>query len=264
MAQTMTQPALAPTVLGILQARTSSSRLPGKVLLPLLDQPMILRQIERLRRATSLDHLVLATSTDATDDPLAATVEAAGVSVARGSLDDVLERFIQAAAPYRPIWVVRLTGDCPLADPVLIDRTIRETLAADADYGSTALEPTWPDGLDVEVIRYSVLNAVASQPRSKAEREHVTLAIHQQPERYRLHSVKGMTDLSSLRWTVDDPRDFAFVQEVYTALYPSNPQFGTADILELLRQRPALAALNGDIQRNEGLMKSLAAERPIA
>jgi spore coat polysaccharide biosynthesis protein SpsF len=251
-------------VLGVLQARTSSSRLPGKVLLLILDQPMILRQIERLKRALHLDALVLATSTDPSDDELATAVAANGVPVHRGSLDNVLERFVGAAVPFGPQWVVRLTGDCPLADPQLIDRLINETLAAGADYGSTALAPTFPDGLDAEIVRFDLLRQITCEPRTSAEREHVTLAIHRNPALFQLHSVTGSPDLSTLRWTVDEPRDFAFVTAVYEALYPSKPAFDTADILRLLRQRPELARMNGDIQRNEGLLKSLAAEGGIA
>jgi spore coat polysaccharide biosynthesis protein SpsF len=251
-------------ILGVLQARTSSSRLPGKVLLPILGQPMILRQIERLKRVRCMDSLVLATSTDPSDDALAASVAASGVPVYRGSLDNVLERFIGAAAPFHPEWVVRLTGDCPLADPQLIDRLISDTLAVRADYGSTALAPTFPDGLDAEIVRFDLLRQIACEPRTSAEREHVTLAIHRNPDLFQLHSVTGSPDLSAMRWTVDEPRDLAFVSAVYEALYPSNPVFGTDDILRLLQQRPELAGLNGDIERNEGLLKSLAAEGRIA
>jgi spore coat polysaccharide biosynthesis protein SpsF len=251
-------------ILGVLQARTSSSRLPGKVLLPILGQPMILRQIERLKRVRCMDSLVLATSTDPSDDALAASVAASGVPVYRGSLDNVLERFIGAAAPFHPEWVVRLTGDCPLADPQLIDRLISDTLAVRADYGSTALAPTFPDGLDAEIVRFDLLRQIACEPRTSAEREHVTLAIHRNPDLFQLHSVTGSPDLSAMRWTVDEPRDLAFVSAVYEALYPSNPVFGTDDILRLLQQRPELAGLNGDIERNKGLLKSLAAEGRIA
>jgi spore coat polysaccharide biosynthesis protein SpsF len=251
-------------ILGVLQARTSSSRMPSKVLEPILGQPMILRQFERLVRSRRIDALTLATSDDASDDTLAQIVREAGFSVARGSLDDVLDRFLSAASPHAPEWVVRLTGDCPLTDPLLIDRLIDETLAAGADYGSTALEPTFPDGLDAEIVRFDVLREVAAEPRTTAEREHVTLAIHRRPDRFKLHSVTGSPDLSALRWTVDEPRDFAFVTQVYEALYPQKPAFDTRDILDLMRQRPELQRLNGDIQRNEGLMKSLASEPPIA
>lgn len=249
-------------ILAVLQARASSSRLPGKVLRPLLGKPMILRQIERLRRSRRIEHLVLATSIDASDDVLADAVSKAGIEVSRGSLDDVLDRFVQAVAPHQPDWIVRLTGDCPLADPDVIDHVIASTISADADYGSNALEPTYPDGLDVEVIRATVLDAVACEPRTTAEREHVTLGIYRQPERFRLHSVKSDRDLSAFRWTVDEPRDFALVERIYQELYPVNPAFVTADVLALLERDPELASLNTGLQRNEGLAKSIAVEKP--
>jgi spore coat polysaccharide biosynthesis protein SpsF len=249
-------------ILGVLQARVSSTRLPGKVLKPILGKPMILRQVERLGRARRMDRLVVATSTDPADDALAETVTAAGLDVARGSLDDVLDRFIGAAAPHNPDWVVRLTGDCPLADPLLIDRIIEETVRQGADYGSNTLEPTFPDGLDAEVIRYDVLKAVARELRTTAEREHVTLSIYRQPERFRLHSVKGTPDRSLLRWTVDEPQDFALVERIYQELYPANPAFTTDDVLALLARRPDIAAINVGFQRNEGLAKSIAIEKP--
>ncbi|MGE5538267.1 MAG: cytidylyltransferase domain-containing protein [Gemmatimonas sp.] len=247
-------------ILGILQARVSSSRLPGKVMKPILGQPMILRQIERLRRATTLDRLVIATSVDPSDDPLAALLHGQGVEVVRGPLDDVLARFVVAAARHDPEWIVRLTGDCPLADPAVIDRIVRETVAAGADYGSNTLVPTYPDGLDVEVMRGAVLRQVAAEARTAAEREHVTLAIHRHPERFRLHDVRNGTDLSALRWTVDEPADFALVERIYEALYPYNPAFATDDILRLLAERPDLATVNTAIRRNEGLARSLAGE----
>lgn len=255
------KPPAPARILGVLQARVSSSRLPGKVLAPVEGRPMILRQIERLRRARRLDALIVATSTDPSDDPLAALCAAEGVAVSRGPLDDVLGRMLAAARPYAPEWLVRLTGDCPLADPALIDRVIAETLAAGADYGANAVEPSWPDGLDVEVVRMAVLEAIAAEPRTAAEREHVTLAIHRRPERFRLLHVKGPRDLSALRWTVDEPRDLAFVRRVYAALYPAKPDFDTADILDLLAREPDLLRINGDIARNEGLARSLARER---
>jgi spore coat polysaccharide biosynthesis protein SpsF len=247
-------------ILGVLQARVSSSRLPGKVLKPILGRPMILRQIERLRRASTLDKLVLATSVDPSDDGLADLMSAEGVEVVRGPLDDVLARFTLAAKPYKPEWIVRLTGDCPLADPEIVDRVVRETIAAGADYGSNVIAPTFPDGLDVEVVRADVLGRVAAENRTQAEREHVTLAIHSHPERFHLHSVRNDTDLSSLRWTVDETTDFALVERIYQALYPANPAFTTADVLRLLAERPDLVALNTGIERNEGLARSLAKE----
>lgn len=247
-------------ILGVLQARVSSSRLPGKVLKPILGRPMILRQIERLRRAATLDKLLVATSSDASDDPLADLLAAEGIEFVRGPLDDVLARFILAAEACDPEWIVRLTGDCPLADPAVIDRVVRETVAAAADYGSNTITPTYPDGLDVEVVRAAVLRQIAAEPRSQAEREHVTLAVHRHPERFRLHDVRNDVDLSALRWTVDEPADLALVERIYEALYAANRAFATADVLRLLDERPDLVGVNAGFQRNEGLARSLANE----
>jgi spore coat polysaccharide biosynthesis protein SpsF len=248
-------------ILAILQARSSSSRFPRKVLEPLLGAPMILRQIERIRRAKRLDALVLATSVDPSDDELAQLCVEGGVKVYRGSLNDVLGRFISAArSAGRPDWIVRLTGDCPLADPAIIDRVIEQAVQSGADYASNALVATFPDGLDVEVMRAAALEAIGSEPRSDAEREHVTLALYRHPERFNIHHVRNDRDLSHLRWTVDEPRDFALVKTIYEALYPGKPDFSFADVLALIEGRPDLATLNVDIKRNEGLAKSLAAE----
>jgi spore coat polysaccharide biosynthesis protein SpsF len=249
-------------ILAILQARTSSRRFPRKVLEPLMGRPMILRQIERIRRAKRPDALVLATSQDASDDELAHLCDKDGVAVHRGSLEDVLSRFVAAAQRFgSPDWVVRLTGDCPLTDPQTIDRVVDEALLSGADYTSNALEPTFPDGLDVEVLRYGALTTIADEPRSAAEREHVTLALYSQAERFKIHSVRNGEDYSHLRWTVDEPGDFALVKAIYEALYPEKPDFVFADILALIKRRPELARLNAQTQRNEGLAKSLAAER---
>lgn len=247
-------------VLGILQARLSSSRLPGKVMKPLLGQPMLARQIERIRRAGRLDALILATSSDASDDPLEALCQELGMVCHRGPLDDVLARFWQAAQPYRPDHVVRLTGDCPLADPVLIDAVIGHHLASGADYTSNCLIPSYPDGLDVETMRWTALDAAHREARSPAEREHVTLFIHRRRDRFACENIAAPHDLSALRWTVDEAADFALVEAVYRALYPAKPDFTTADILAWLDANPAWRHHNTAHRRNEGLARSLATE----
>lgn len=243
-------------ILAVLQARTSSSRLPGKVLLPLAGAPMLARQIERLQRARSLDKLIVATSDRAEDDRVASVAIEAGVGAYRGSLNDVLDRFYRAAAPHSPTWIVRLTGDCPLADWSVIDDCVRFAQQGDYDYASNTLEPTWPDGLDVEVIRFAALKTAWREAQSLPEREHVTLFVNRRAERFKLGSVRGDPDLSHLRWTVDEPSDYAFVARVYDALYPANPAFTTADILALIDREPELARLNAGIGRNEGLLAS--------
>ena len=251
-------------MLAILQARCSSSRLPGKVLKPILGEPMLSRHIERLRRARRIDRLVVATSEEASDNPLADLCRRLGVDCFRGSLHDVLDRFYRAAAPYRPEHLLRLTGDCPLADPDVIDATVDFHLAGDYDYSTNALQPTFPDGLDVEVFRFSCLADAWREATLTSEREHVTPFIHRRPERYRIGHYKQAQDLSWLRWTVDQPEDFAMVEAVYNALYPGKADFTTTDVLSFLAEHPEVANLNADITRNEGYLLSLAKDRQPA
>lgn len=246
--------------LAILQARVSSSRLPGKVLFPLLGKPMLLRHIERLKRCEEMDQLLVATSIEISDDPLAEACQEQGIAVFRGSLNDVLDRFIQAALPYQPDTIVRLTGDCPLADPVIIDATIRYFYAGNYDYVSNCLPPTFPDGLDVEVMRYSALQEAAREATLPSQREHVTPFLRAHPQRYRLGNFSSETDYSKLRWTVDEPEDYEFVCQVYECLYPANPNFSMHDILELMQKAPELQAINAAFKRNEGSKKSLLAD----
>jgi spore coat polysaccharide biosynthesis protein SpsF len=213
----------------------TSSRLPGKVMAPVLGEPMIGRQAERLRRAKRIDKLVVATSVDSSDDPLGAYCESLGLAVFRGSLNDVLERFRGALAQHpQALAVVRLTADCPLADPALIDQVIEHHHRAGADYTSNTLgERTYPHGLDTEVIRPSALVEAADRASDPYEREHVTPYIYRRPETYRLAGVSRAPSLAHLRWTVDFPEDLAFVRDVYARLYPLDPQFDTDAIAAL-------------------------------
>jgi spore coat polysaccharide biosynthesis protein SpsF len=213
----------------------TSSRLPGKVMAPVLGEPMIGRQVERLRRARRIDRLVIATSTDPSDDPLAAYCDGLDLAVFRGPLDDVLERFRGALALNRDAEaVVRLTADCPLADPELIDRVVEHHHEAGADYTSNTLGTrTYPHGLDVEVIRPEVLMEAAERAADPYEREHVTPYVYRRPETYRLAGVARHESLAGLRWTVDFPEDLAFVREVYARLYPLDPAF-TSDAVAAL------------------------------
>jgi spore coat polysaccharide biosynthesis protein SpsF len=244
-------------ILAVLQARVSSTRLPGKVLKPILGEPMIMRQIERVRRSRLIDKLVVATSTEQSDDALEQACASHGVDCFRGNLDDVLDRFYMAAAGINPDFVVRLTGDCPLADPEIIDSVI--TLCRDGgyDYVSSALEPTFPDGLDVEAFRFSALSTAWREATLPSQREHVTPFIYNNPQMFRIGSLKGQENLSHLRWTVDESADFDLITTIYQTLYPHNNAFTTRDILALLGREPELATMNTCHERNEGYQKSL-------
>ena len=163
----------------------------------------------------------------------------------RGALDDVLDRVYSAVSADRPSHVVRLTADCPLADWEVIDEIIASCITMEADYASNTLKRTWPDGLDVEVMRLSALEKAWRESRQPSDREHVTPYIYHNPKSFQLVNVERQgQDLSGLRWTVDDPQDLRFVDAVYRELYPSNAGFLTADILKLLRRRPELMGIN--------------------
>ena len=241
----------------ILQARTSSSRLPGKVLLPLLGEPMLLRQIERVSRCRGIDELVVATSSDPSDDAIEELCASNRIACFRGSLEDVLDRFYQAAVLHRADTVVRLTGDCPLADPELIDSVISFLDQGRFDFVSNAIEPTFPDGLDAAAFRMNLLKEAWQEATLPSDREHMTMFMRRHAARYRIGSYRGDTDRSHLRWTVDEPADFTLVARIYEKLYPGNPRFSTEDILGLLDAEPELLGLNGGIERNEGLRRSL-------
>ena len=243
------------STIGVLQARTTSTRLPGKVLLPLSGEPMILRQLERMGRASTLDLIVVATSDDPSDDDLAETIIDAGYDVIRGSLDDVLGRFIQVVDAYEPDVVVRMTADCPLISPAVIDHVVEAFDGSDADYASNTMVPTYPDGLDVEVMTAQALRAVDAVSTDPHEREHVTLGVYRRPERFHILNVSDPTgdEHSQLRWTVDSADDFAFVEQVYARLLPKVPHFEYGDVLQLLEEHPELRRTDADAPRNAAL-----------
>lgn len=240
-------------ILGVLQARSSSTRFPGKVLAPLHGAPMILQQVARLTRSSRLDRVVVATSVDSSDNELARTLEAASVEVRRGPLDDVVGRFAGVVREFAPDHVVRLTADCPLADPNVIDLVIEQHLGSSADYTSNTLTPTFPDGLDVECVTAAAFDRLLALELSKREREHVTLGLYSRPDQFVLRNVAQSPDRSTLRWTVDVPADLDFVNAVYARLYDGNPGFGQAEILELLAEHPELSRTEDDLARNSGM-----------
>jgi spore coat polysaccharide biosynthesis protein SpsF len=216
-------------------------------MLPLAGQPMILRQVERVRRAGRLDALTVATSTHASDNPLAEALRLAGVEVYRGPLDDVLARFVGALDARPADHVVRLTGDCPLIDPQVIDATIELHLAAGADYTQNRLlTKGYPKGQDVEVITAEALRRAAAQAATPEEREHVTWGVWNNPERWRIARLEPPIDEGEVRWTVDRPDDYAFTAAVYDALYPKDRAFTSDAVRAFVRARPELMTYGGD------------------
>lgn len=247
-------------VVAILQARMSSTRLPGKVLKPILGLPMLSRQLERLADVKQIDRLVVATSTDPSDDVIARLCAESNVACFRGSLANVLQRFYECATAYQATTVVRLTADCPLADPELIDRVIIRQRETGADYVSNSLRRTFPKGLDVEVFTRHALTTAFQEATTEAELEHVTPYIHAHPEQFTIVQFTQSQDQSLLRWTVDEPADYDFVCRVYESLYPRNPRFRTADIMHLLMEHPELSAVNAHVGRAPMLSDSPSAE----
>jgi spore coat polysaccharide biosynthesis protein SpsF len=231
-------------ILAIVQARSSSRRLPGKVLAPVEGAPMILRQLERLARSSMIDELVVATSVEESDDPLVEVLEAESVECRRGPLDDVASRFLQVADEFEPDSIVRLTADCPLADHRVIDRVISEHIQSGADYTSNTLERTYPQGLDVECMTSVAFSRLMRLPLSATEQEHVTLGMYSRTNEFELKSVTQSPDHSALRWTVDLPEDLAFVRTIYDALYAATPDFAQKDILDFLARNPELSRTN--------------------
>ena len=236
-------------ILAILQARMSSTRMPGKVMAPVLGEPMIWRQIERIRRARSVSKLVVATTTETSDDALVGFLLGRGCSVHRGELEDVLGRYAGSARAFAPAHVVRLEADCPLIDPQVIDAAVALALKSGAAYTSNCEVRTYPAGMDVEVVTGEALVAAAREAVDPADRAHVTSFIRRHPLRFPQAHLTLDRDLSAHRWSLDRPEDFALVREVYRRLYPENPDFGVQEVAELLESRPELAVLAMRAQR---------------
>ena len=247
-------------IVAIIQGRMGSSRLPGKVMMQIAGRPMLYRVVERVRRAKKLSKVTVATSFHESDDPIVTLCREEGIPCFRGSEEDVLDRFYQAAKHFQADVIVRLTSDCPLHDPDIIDCVIASLLAGDADFVSGGMKTTYPDGLDAAAFRMDVLERTWRQAELKSDREHVTPYIHHHPEIFRLKAIRHTTDLSHLRWTVDEPRDLEFVRAVYA--YMGDIPFGMKDVLDLLKRHPELKEINTGIKRNEGYEKSLHADEP--
>jgi spore coat polysaccharide biosynthesis protein SpsF (cytidylyltransferase family) len=240
-----------------------STRLPGKVLADLGGAPLLARMIERLRAARTLAAIVVATTDRPGDEPVRALAAGLGVGCFAGPEDDVLARYAGAAARFAADPVVRLTADCPLIDPALVDLCVTAFLETpECDYASLGGE--FPDGLDTEVIAAGALARADVEARLPSEREHVTPYIWTRPERFHCVEVVFPRRLGGRRWTVDEPRDLELVRAVYARLHRSGAAFGWSEIEALLGREPALAALNAGIERNAGYRASLARDRVAA
>jgi spore coat polysaccharide biosynthesis protein SpsF len=234
----------------VVQARMLSTRLPGKVLRDLVGRPMLIQQLERLKVCTSIDEIVVATTTHPSDDAIAVAGGNAGVRVFRGSEDDVLSRFVGAAKEAHAEVVVRLTADCPLADPGTTDRVVDELTdhATECDYASNVEPRSFPRGLDVEALFLDTLLRIDRIGRTTEEREHVTVTVRSDKgSLFRIRAVEDSSDNSDLRWTVDEERDFTLVKRLYEELDLSRVVRPYREILEYVREHPELARMNQGI-----------------
>jgi spore coat polysaccharide biosynthesis protein SpsF len=250
-------------IAALIQARMTSTRLPGKILADVHGRPMLARMFERVKAARSIDTLMLVTSTDSSDDPVVELCRQERVICFRGSLDDVLDRYYQAAHTIKPDVVVRLTGDCPLIDPTIIDRMVDVYRKQHCDYAANSAPPpgTFPDGMDVEVFSFKSLEQAWREADKPSHREHVTFYFWQNPQLFRLFRYDLDEDLSSVRLTVDYPEDLEVACEVYRRLYTQDPLFTMNDILALLHAHPEISGRNKDIMRNKGWESALAKDR---
>lgn len=236
-------------IIATIEARMTSSRLPGKVLLPAQGKPMLTRMVERLRLVPSLDGIVVATTVNAADDSIEALAAQLGIGCWRGSEDDVLKRVLDAAHAFKADVIVELTGDCPLIDPAIVEHCIQAYKEAGVDYLSNILERTYPIGMDTQVFATSVLDDVARRTDDATDHEHVSLYIYRHPELYSLKNVAAPTDLfdPELRLTLDTKQDYELIDTVFSALLPKGPDFTLGDVLTLLKAHPELRKINDHV-----------------
>lgn len=236
--------------IAMIQARMGSSRLPGKVMMDIEGKSMLVRVIERVQLAKSINGLWVLTTDTEKDEEIVRECEDHDVETYRGSEEDVLDRYFQAAKKIHADTIVRITADCPLIDPDIIDQSIKAFTDHCADYVSNVLERTFPRGLDTEVMSLRVLEKAWKEAKQPYERSHVTIYMIKQPKLFRHHSIKHHRDLSSLRWTVDVQEDLDFIREVYKRL-AAEKDFRWLRVVELLEKEPQLRRINEKIQQKD-------------
>ena len=240
----MTQP--LANVVAIIQARMGSTRLPGKVLMDVGGATVLSRVINRLSRTMRITQIVIATTNRSADDAIVVEANRHRVSCFRGSEQDVLSRYLGAAQAFQADAVVRITSDCPLIDPEVVDRVIAGGVDADADFASNCIQRTYPRGVDTEVFTMDALCraiAVSDQPH---QREHVTSVFYERPDLFRAHSVAADHDYTRYRWTLDTPEDLALIRAIYSH-FDSRDDFSWRDVVDLMQGKPELAEINSHV-----------------
>lgn len=241
----------------IIQARTNSTRLPKKVIKIIEGKPVLWHVIERVKRVRNINKVILATTDKKEDDILEKIAKKLNIPVFRGSENDVLDRYYQTAKVFRIDPIVRITADCPLLDPKVVEKVVDFYLKGNYDYVSNVHPPTFPDGLDVEVFSFKTLKKIWEKAKLSSEREHVTSYISNHPWMFKTGNVRSPKDLNYLRLVLDEKEDLILIRKIYKELYNKNPFFGLEEILELFRRKPELIKINQDIKRNEGYLESL-------
>jgi len=233
-------------VVVVVQARMGSTRLQGKVLMDLCGQTTLARVNCRLARAERVHQIVIATTTSPADNAIVSEAERNGVAVFRGSEQDVLSRYLQAAEQFRADLIVRITSDCPLIDPGVVDRVIAEVLSSDADFASNCIHRTYPRGLDAEVFTLDALHRADDMCDQPHHREHVTPIFYERPDRFRVRSVVGGEDYARYRWTLDTPEDLELIRTIYSR-FDNRDDFGWRDVVRLMEEHPELAEINSHV-----------------
>lgn len=242
--------------LAIIQARTGATRLPSKVLLPLMDKTVLEHVVSRVEKANSIDDIVVATTIEKSDLRIVELCSKNNLRVFCGSQEDVLDRYYQVVKLLKPENIVRITADCPMIDYCLVDEVTKEHIRGDYDYTSNTIDETFPDGLDVEIMKYEALEESWYNANKKYQREHVTQYILGS-DKFRKGRVVSEKYYGNKRWTLDTVEDYEFLKEVFARLYKENQYFVMKDILSILEKYPAIELINNHITRNAGLIKSL-------
>lgn len=239
----------ARRVVAIIQARMVSTRLPNKVMEDLAGQPMLACVVERVRRVRTLGNVIIATTQQPADDAIVSLCEERGWPYFRGSEEDVLDRYYRAALAFKADAIVRITSDCPLTEPEIIDKIVNEFLSSypGTEYVSNNITRTFPLGLDVEAMNFQALEKAWREDHNPAWREHVTMYIIRHPEKFKIRDITNDKDYSYMRWTVDTPEDLVFVRKIYN--YFRNDTFSWQEVLQLLEKHPEWLEINRHVQQ---------------
>ncbi|MEM3173133.1 MAG: glycosyltransferase family protein [Candidatus Nitrosotenuis sp.] len=239
----------------MIQARTGSARFPKKVLAKIEDKPMIWHVINRVKKVKLAQQIALITTKNKDDKILLKIAEQNDIIGFGGKKSDVLDRHYQCAKKINADPIIRITSDCPLVDPILVDRIIQFYQKNKYDFVSNAIYPTYPDGLDVEVFSFKALQKAARLAKKKHDREHVTTFFIDNSDKFNIYNYQNNKDLSYMRWTVDREKDLKFVRIIYRKMRPSKV-FSMNKVLNILKKEPKLLTINKGIMRNEGHLKS--------